>query len=136
MKILNLFKFYTTLNIILVFITFIIPFPDVFTYAIYCNVLVNSILGAYICSKPFKFKSKKTKQLIRIADYCFHYLFLLLFLIKFKNVNKFQSMIISLSIGLIYLITYDPIKIYKIKWSKAKFVNLWLFIYMLILIIY
>ena len=106
MKIINLFKFYTTWNIILALLTFIIPFPDVFCYAIYCNVLVNSILGAYICSKNIKLIRKNQNKLFKFGDYCFHYLFFLLILIRFKNINKFHAILISVSIGLIYFSLY------------------------------
>ena len=83
-----------------------------------------------------KVKTEYSKEILKISNYCFHYLFFLLILIRFKNINKFHAFLISLSIGLIYISLYDPVKVYKVKWSKSKYISIWIFIYMLILFIY
>ena len=126
-------SFFTSWNLLLLLSTLFLKYPIFMKKSIYNNVLTNSILGAYICSLPLPPELNKIKTIVYLCNFLFHYLFLFLFFNKFETTQKKKTIIFSMLIGLIYLLFYNPEKVYYFsKFSNIKLITCWIITYMLV----
>lgn len=119
----GVFRYYTMWSIILQFLYYIGILQD-FQESIFYIVLIVAIIGfimAYIHPRyvmvPY-INKKISGRLYKIVDLIFHQLPLLIFVYFYNTKKKKDNLMLLLCSVLIYIILFNPLKIYSIECKK------------------